>query len=293
MSVEKSAPANAPLLQPRLQPRPSRASGFEDILAASVDKAQAGPLAPARFDALALTRNGATGVMGNIERSSRRSATTEVYGVVERRDLAGSGTSQTSGPASGPGTAHGSRVSHTSGHSRSSGPASQSNQFTPDEEATLRFWARAVNASPHPHVQHAKAPSLDDKPSMVAASMASTSGSPADIAASLIGRRYAVGGESPRQGFDCSGFTSYVFSKTGTELPRNSREQFHQGQPVDREHLRKGDLVFFGRKSVHHVGIYAGDGNFIHAATSAGQVHVSSLDDPIWSRLYAGARRVF
>jgi cell wall-associated NlpC family hydrolase len=62
---------------------------------------------------------------------------------------------------------------------------------------------------------------------------------------------------------------------------------------VPREELKKGDLVFFGKKGVNHVGIYVADGNFVHATSSRGVVKMSSLDEPIWNKLYAGARRVF
>jgi cell wall-associated NlpC family hydrolase len=295
MSIEKTADAIAPQFQPRLKPRPARPGGFEDVLAASLDRARPsaqGTPVPVKAG------NGSVGVFGNIDRSAGstdlRTGPAEVHGTVDRQAPVALGAArvQGPGPAQVASATHGSKAQQASPHARAQTLSPPPSQFTPEEEASLRLWASTVNAPPRPHASPAKAPSLGGKPSAVAAAVAAGSASPADIAASLIGDRYVVGGESPRQGFDCSGLTSYVFSKAGAELPRNSREQFRQGQPVDRQDLRKGDLVFFGKKSVHHVGIYAGDGNFIHAATTAGQVHVSSLDDPAWSRLYAGARRV-
>lgn len=114
----------------------------------------------------------------------------------------------------------------------------------------------------------------------------------AQAAQALLGRPYTPGGESPRRGFDCSGLTSYVYGKHGLDLPRSSREQFREGRPVPRENLQAGDLVFFGKKGVNHVGIYLEDGRFVHAATASGEVKVGSLEDPVWSGSYAGARRI-
>jgi len=166
-----------------------------------------------------------------------------------------------------------------------------SSQFTDEDVAALQAWAAAVKAPSRPHAT-AKSPPLEAAPSLAAMLAAADPDSLAVTASAQLGKRYTPGGENPRQGFDCSGLTSYVYAKSGVELSRSSREQFRQGQPVKREDLRKGDLVFFGKKGVHHVGIYMEDGKFVHAATSGGAVKVGSLDDPEWSRSYAGARRV-
>jgi cell wall-associated NlpC family hydrolase len=164
--------------------------------------------------------------------------------------------------------------------------------FTADEEAMLFAAARSVKPPPT-RVLPASASPLDARPSEVAATVNADPDSVLKTAAAQIGRRYASGGETPRQGFDCSGLTSYVYAKSGLELPRSSREQFRHGQAVRREELKKGDLVFFGKKGVNHVGVYLEDGKFIHAASTAGSVKVGSLDDPVWDKLYAGARRLF
>lgn len=163
--------------------------------------------------------------------------------------------------------------------------------FTAEEEAMLFAAARSVKPPPK-RALPANASPLDARPSEVAAGVNADPDSVLKTAAAQIGRRYASGGETPRQGFDCSGLTSYVFAKSGLELPRSSREQFRHGQPVKREELKKGDLVFFGKKGVNHVGVYLEDGKFIHAASTAGSVKVGSLDDPVWDKLYAGARRI-
>lgn len=112
-------------------------------------------------------------------------------------------------------------------------------------------------------------------------------------AISQVGARYRYGGESPRQGFDCSGLTSWVYAQAGMDIPRSSREQYVQGQPVDRAKLQSGDLVFFGgRKSINHVGVYINDGQFVHATSSGKGVRISHLDDGIWEGKFAGARRI-
>jgi cell wall-associated NlpC family hydrolase len=112
-------------------------------------------------------------------------------------------------------------------------------------------------------------------------------------ARSLLGRPYRSGGESPRAGFDCSGFTSYVYGKCGVELPRNSRQQFTEGREIAPSELKKGDLVFFGhKKHISHVGIYVGDGKFIHSGSESGHVKISDLSDPYWQGRLAGCRRL-
>ena len=107
-----------------------------------------------------------------------------------------------------------------------------------------------------------------------------------------IGVPYKWGGTTPK-GFDCSGYVQYVFNKHGIELPRTSREQYYTGYKVSKSNLQPGDLVFFNTsgKGVSHVGIYIGDGDFIHSASSKGIV-IADLFGNYWSSYYLGARRV-
>lgn len=113
-----------------------------------------------------------------------------------------------------------------------------------------------------------------------------------DRALSLQGTPYVFGGTSQR-GFDCSGFTKYVFASAGVSLPRTSYAQFSSGSPVSKSDLRSGDLVFFSTYSsgASHVGIYVGGGRFVHASNPSSGVKVSSLSDSFYSSRYLGARR--
>ena len=113
-------------------------------------------------------------------------------------------------------------------------------------------------------------------------------------AMSRLGTRYRWGGTTPA-GFDCSGFTGYVYSRNGKSLPRTASEQSKHGQAVSRDSLKKGDLVFFKTTRsdrVSHVGIYVGDGKFVHASSGGGRVRVNNLSDDYYSKRFAGARRV-
>ena len=114
-------------------------------------------------------------------------------------------------------------------------------------------------------------------------------------ALALLGTPYRWGGTDPDKGFDCSGLVGYVFRNAlGIELPRVSRDMAKNGELItDRAKLAAGDLVFFGRKGrVNHVGIYVGEGRFVHAPSRGKDVTVSSLDQGYWSGRFMQARRV-
>jgi cell wall-associated NlpC family hydrolase len=103
------------------------------------------------------------------------------------------------------------------------------------------------------------------------------------------GIRYVYGGTSPRSGFDCSGFVRFVYAHFGITLPHSSYADFDRGRRVSRSSLRPGDLVFFD--SVGHVGIYVGNGRFIHAPHSGTRVRIEQLGGWYSSR-FVGARRI-
>lgn len=109
----------------------------------------------------------------------------------------------------------------------------------------------------------------------------------------LIGRPYAWGGRSPANGFDCSGFVYYLASLVGVDMPRTSYDQFNAG--IRAVELHVGDLVFFTtyQAGPSHVGVYIGEGNFVHAQSEQTGVLVTSMSNPWWSSRYLGARRVF
>ena len=109
----------------------------------------------------------------------------------------------------------------------------------------------------------------------------------------LRGTPYLDGGASPR-GFDCSGFTQYVFAQYGVRLPRAVEEQYKIGSKIDPEDLSQGDLLFFQTtaRGATHVGIAVGTDQFVHAPSSTGVVRVERLSADYWSSRYLGARRV-
>lgn len=109
----------------------------------------------------------------------------------------------------------------------------------------------------------------------------------------LYGVPYKASGTS-KNGFDCSGFTSYVFESLGVKLPHSSAAQYKIGQKVARKDLQPGDLVFFNTNghSISHVGIYIGNNTFVHSETGRGVVKTSLSDPYYWKKRYVGATRV-
>jgi cell wall-associated NlpC family hydrolase len=125
----------------------------------------------------------------------------------------------------------------------------------------------------------------------------STNLSSSDLVRTAVAYRgtpYHYGGTG-RGGFDCSGFTSYVYRKKGVSLPHNAAAQFSHGTKVDKSNLEPGDLVFFhcGRRGISHVGIFVGNGKFVHASSPhSGGVRVDSLNAGYYKSTFRGARRV-
>jgi cell wall-associated NlpC family hydrolase len=135
----------------------------------------------------------------------------------------------------------------------------------------------AVNAS---HVEPAYNPNVP----------APQYGNVVSIAMQYLGVPYVWGGASPSTGFDCSGFVMYVFAQIGVSLPHHAASQYNYGVPVSRDQLAPGDLVFFD--GLGHVGIYIGNGQFIHAPHTGDVVKISSLYESWYSATYYGARRL-
>jgi cell wall-associated NlpC family hydrolase len=128
-------------------------------------------------------------------------------------------------------------------------------------------------------------PVPDHHPTIVAQEQASIVG----FARRLVGVRYSYGGSSPASGFDCSGFTRFVYAHFGIDLPHYAGAQYDLGRGVSRAALKPGDLVFFD--GLGHVGIYVGGGRFIHAPHTGTSVSIDPLDGWYGAR-YDGARRI-
>jgi cell wall-associated NlpC family hydrolase len=118
------------------------------------------------------------------------------------------------------------------------------------------------------------------------------------VARAQIGTKYVRGGTTPDRGFDCSGLVRYVMASLAVHMPRTARQQATSGQAVAREtgRLRPGDLLTFGKnsKGVSHIGIYVGEGRYVHASSTAGRVIESDLgrtSSPL-VRTWRGVRRI-
>lgn len=116
-----------------------------------------------------------------------------------------------------------------------------------------------------------------------------------NTAMGMIGIPYRFGGTSADTGFDCSGFVRAIYQDTvGHLLPRRADEQAKATQKIDKKELKPGDLVFFNtmRRAFSHVGIYVGNGQFIHSPSKGKTVRVEDMNTSYWSKRFNGARRV-
>jgi len=110
-----------------------------------------------------------------------------------------------------------------------------------------------------------------------------------------LGSDYRYGGESPRTGFDCSGLVAHVFEQAwGVHLPHSAEAQSEAGMPVSLTELKPGDLVFYNtqHRPFSHVGIYVGDGRFVHAPKTGARVRFERLRSRYWLSRFDGARRI-
>jgi len=114
------------------------------------------------------------------------------------------------------------------------------------------------------------------------------------LAKKYLGTPYVYGGSSP-SGFDCSGFTSYIYRQLGYSINRTAHDQLYNGVAVSKSELKPGDLVMFkraGNSQVHHVGIYAGDGMMIHSPQTGDVVKFTSINTGYYNDVYYAARRI-
>jgi cell wall-associated NlpC family hydrolase len=113
----------------------------------------------------------------------------------------------------------------------------------------------------------------------------SLGGAIAELAMGMVGARYSYGGTAPAEGFDCSGLVFYTYSQAGFRVPRTSREQFRAARKITLDEAGAGDLMFFqDQTKLSHVGIYLGDGMFVHAPASGERVAVASIDSPYYQQ---------
>lgn len=116
-----------------------------------------------------------------------------------------------------------------------------------------------------------------------------------NTAMGMIGIRYRFGGSTAQTGFDCSGFVRAIYQDAvGHLLPRKAIEQAKATQKIDKKELQPGDLVFFNtmRRTFSHVGMYVGDGQFIHSPSRGKSVRVENMNSSYWAKRFNGARRV-
>jgi len=111
----------------------------------------------------------------------------------------------------------------------------------------------------------------------------------------FVGIPYRWGGDTVVDGMDCSGFVRAVYNLCGVNIPRTSREQYRVGDVVGRDELKDGDLIFFGPSAdeITHVGIFVGNGRFVHAPRRGDDIKITAVDDPYFTKRYVGAKRYF
>ena len=133
-------------------------------------------------------------------------------------------------------------------------------------------------------------PSTTTKPDTSSNTTSAGGSSVVSYAKQFIGSKYKYGGTTP-SGFDCSGFTQYIYKNFGVNLNRTAAAQYSNGVAVTQ--LQAGDLVMFGKSGINHVGIYIGGNQFIHAANERSGVRIDSLSTGYYKTNYVGARRIF
>lgn len=166
---------------------------------------------------------------------------------------------------------------------------------TPQAERTPAVREPSLHKSPAPSI--AKPPALPRKAeeSVAKRDRSDMGGIAARTAERFVGIPYRWGGDTVVDGMDCSGFVRAVYNLCGVNIPRTSREQYRVGDVVGREELKDGDLVFFGGspEEINHVGIFVGNGRFVHAPRRGDDIKVSSMDESYFQKRFIGAKRYF
>lgn len=136
--------------------------------------------------------------------------------------------------------------------------------------------------------------SIPDRPAPIAARASDeTAFKAVEYARDMLGKPYKFAGDTPA-GFDCSGLVKYAYGRAGITLPRDTQSQQRMSALASTQALREGDLLFFDQegKKKSHVGLYIGNGRFIHAPSSGGRVRIDSLNAPFWKKHFVEARRI-
>jgi cell wall-associated NlpC family hydrolase len=166
--------------------------------------------------------------------------------------------------------------------------------------ALLAFAALAAQAAPAASAEDDMARFMADRGLLtridqVRATVADRTSELVLTSMAFLGVPYKRGGNDAETGFDCSGFVRSIYERTvGLVLPRLAKDQAAATQPIDKRDLQPGDLVFFNtmKRAFSHVGIYVGDGKFIHSPKPGAQVRVENMHASYWERRFDGARRV-
>jgi len=156
--------------------------------------------------------------------------------------------------------------------------------------------ACATTQKPRTDYQSSQTHRLEDADSTEMRDLRQVSNEVIIRAISLVGTPYRYGGTQPETGFDCSGLIGFVFNEAaGLRLPRTTRELIDiEAKAIDHNDLQAGDLIYFNSRGgrVSHIGIYVGEGRFVHAPSSGGVVRIDKLNTPYWTKFYVGAKRV-
>ena len=163
-------------------------------------------------------------------------------------------------------------------------------------ETTSRSGSTLKNETITKTEEKTEEPKVEETPNVQEPVQSTTGDAIVEYAKQYLGYKYVSGGTSPSKGFDCSGFTQYVYKHFGISLYRTSKDQIKNGVAVSKDNLQPGDLVIFNNDAntaIGHVGIYVGDGNFIHASNPSDGVKITTLKTGYYKTRYVGARRVF
>ena len=170
---------------------------------------------------------------------------------------------------------------------------------TPPSAPPVRDTSRPPASSSAPVSVSKPVAAKPAKPVVIKPSASSPSAAANEVvlyALGLLNVRYQFGGNNPESGLDCSGMTSYIFDQAiGMKLPHNAAAQAKLGRVVERDAVLPGDLVFFNTsgRAFSHVGLYIGNGKFIHAPSTNGQIKVTELENVYFAPRWNGARRIF